>query len=636
MNPESTDPPKVLVIDDEPLSRKTIVSCLEDRGFFVIPAENGNVGLERVHSQMPDVIFLDLRIPEMNGVEFLERLLLEAPAVPVIVVSGAERLQDAIEAMRHGAQDFIARPIPDMALLEHAVRRALERSRLLAENQRTREHLESEIERRTADLLARTRELENSNDRLLEEITQLKSVEAALKQREKEFRELTDRLPQIVFETDAEGRLSFINRYGAELVGSRLGKAGVGRFVTALFSDNEKVRVQAEMARLMAGGTPGSFESTLQHRDETTFPVAVYASPVLKSGDAAGVRGIICDITEIRSAEEVLRASEAKLRQENLQLKYSLRAAGRFGRIIGRSPAMEAVYDLVLKAAASNTNVIITGESGTGKELVARTIHALSDRREGKFITANCGAIPGNLLESEFFGYRKGAFAGAAKDTSGYLCLADRGTLFLDEIGEIPPSLQVKLLRVIEGGGFSPVGSSRLLTPDVRIIAATNRDLSEEIRKGNLREDFYYRIHIISICLPPLRQRREDIPALIQHFLNEFSDGKTVPEMPESVVQTMTRQEWPGNVRELQNAVHRFLALNVVEPSNPVVPGQPPSPLVQILPSPSGTLPEVMAQFERRYIETLLNAHHCHRSKVARILGIDRRTLFRKIKDHGL
>jgi transcriptional regulator with PAS, ATPase and Fis domain len=350
------------------------------------------------------------------------------------------------------------------------------------------------------------------------------------------------------------------------------------------------------------------------------------------------LRGLLFDLTAIRKAEEALRASEAHLRKENLLLRHSMKDAGRFGRIIGRSAVMREVFEVVLKAADSNANVIIYGESGTGKELVAHTIHELSDRRDCRFVPVNCGAIPDNLMESEFFGYKKGAFTGASKDKPGLLAEAEGGTLFLDEIGEIGLGLQVKLLRAIEGGGYTPIGSSEVVIPDIRIIAATNRHLREEVRKGNLREDFYYRIHIIPVRLPPLRERREDIVPLIQHFLQQFSEGDAVPVMPEHVMRSMQNRNWPGNIRELQNAVHRYITLNSVEPDDhpPAADPEPRPAIAASVPSTDKSLSDVMAQFERQHLLRVLTENQWHRSRVARILGIDRRTLFRKISKHGL
>jgi transcriptional regulator with PAS, ATPase and Fis domain len=389
----------------------------------------------------------------------------------------------------------------------------------------------------------------------------------------------------------------------------------------------------------MSGDGPVEFETLVRRADQTQFPAMVYASPISRGGAAAGLRGLIFDLTAIRKAEEALRESEAHLRKENLLLRNSMKDAGRFGRLIGRSPAMLEVYEVILKAADSSANVIIYGESGTGKELVAHTIHELSERRDHRFVPVNCGAIPDNLLESEFFGYKKGAFTGATKDKPGLLAEAEGGTLFLDEIGEIGPGLQVKLLRAIEGGGYTPIGSSEVLIPDIRIIAATNRQLSEEVRRGNLREDFYYRIHIIPVRLPPLRERREDIVMLIQHFLQAFSEGEAVPVLPEHVMRSLQNREWPGNIRELQNAVHRYLTLDAFEPEEQRPQTQPPHPTraVEAAAPPEGlSLAEMMEHNERQHLLKVLNENHWHRSRVARILGIDRRTLFRKIRKHNL
>jgi transcriptional regulator with PAS, ATPase and Fis domain len=268
---------------------------------------------------------------------------------------------------------------------------------------------------------------------------------------------------------------------------------------------------------------------------------------------------------------------------------------------------------------------------------VAHTIHELSDRNHRAFVPVNCGAIPESLLESEFFGHKKGAFTGAHRDKPGFLAEADGGTLFLDEIGEINPNLQVKLLRAIEGGGYTPIGSSETIVPDLRIIAATNRNLTEEVRQGNLRDDFFYRIHIIPVHLPPLRARPEDIPLLIQHFLQTLSDSETLPVMPEHAIQTMMGRDWPGNVRELQNAVHRFITLNSVESADTasLAPAHKARTAIPPL-DPTLSLKAAMAHFEKQYLLQMLEAHQWHRARVASLLGIDRRTLFRKMKGHGI
>ena len=630
-------PIKILAIDDEPIIRDSIASYLEDSGFKVLQAGDGREGLALFREQAPDLILLDLRMPEMDGLAFLGTLQQEASDTPVIVVSGTGVLQDAIEALRAGAHDFVTKPILDMAVLEHAIQNALERTRLRQENDRYRQHLEEEIARRTADLLERTQDLETSNRKLKNEIIQRKQAEATLRSREEKFRELADLLPQPVFETDQDESFSFINRYGREILAGGDTTLIDRMSVLDIFGAETHAQVSVAMRQIMAGKGPVEFEAVIHHKDRTLFPAMVYASPITRSGALIGMRGILFDLTAIRKAEEALRASETQLRQENLRLRSSLKGVGRFGRIIGKSQPMHEVYQVILKAAASRANVIIYGESGTGKELAAHTIHELSDRSRRAFVPVNCGAIPESLLESEFFGHKKGAFTGAHKDKPGFLAQAEGGTLFLDEIGEINPSLQVKLLRAIEGGGYTPIGSNETIIPDLRIIAATNRNLTEEVRKGHLRDDFFYRIHIIPIQLPPLRSRREDIPLLIQHFLQSLSDSDTLPVMPDHVIQTMMKRDWPGNVRELQNAIHRFITLSTVESVEIARPLGARAPGTERpLPDATLSLKAAMAHYEKQYLQQILDAHQWHRARAATLLGIDRRTLFRKMKNHGL
>lgn len=248
------------------------------------------------------------------------------------------------------------------------------------------------------------------------------------------------------------------------------------------------------------------------------------------------------------------------LRRENLQLKKELGERFSFSNIIGKSKVMQEVYNLIEKVAASKVNVLVTGESGTGKELVAKAIHYNSERRDKPFVAINCGAIPENLLESELFGHEKGAFTGAVQQKSGLFEVADGGTLFLDEIAELPPLMQVKLLRVLQEHEFRRVGGTRDLKVDVRLVAATNKDLGQAVATGSFREDLYYRLNVIQLALPPLRDRREDIPLLVKHFLEKLT-GHTKTRVPDSVMRKILDYNWPGNIRELENTVERCVVL---------------------------------------------------------------------------
>ncbi len=333
----------------------------------------------------------------------------------------------------------------------------------------------------------------------------------------------------------------------------------------------------------------------------------------------------------------------------------------RFGLLVGDSPAMQQVYQVLAKAAGSNANVIIYGESGTGKEVVARTIHDLSRRAEKNFVAVNCGAIPETLAESEFFGYRKGAFTGAKTDRDGYLDQADGGTLFLDEIGEISLPMQVKLLRVLEGNGFCPVGSRETRKPDVRIIGATSRDMEQLVREGRIRRDFFYRIHVIPVQLPPLRNRKEDLRPLTDHFVRKFSAEDQELDISEEIYQLLEQHPWPGNVRELQNVIQRYLTLGelVFTPAGPDAEGAqtaaPPltMPTAPDIPAISpetdinahstatllrnnGGLDGMLSTIERELIRQALESNQWHRENTAVMLDVSRKTLFRKMRQFNL
>ena len=340
----------------------------------------------------------------------------------------------------------------------------------------------------------------------------------------------------------------------------------------------------------------------------------------------------------LKKALDESKASETSLHEENIRLKANIKERYRFGKIIGKSPVMQEIYELILKAAASNVGVIVYGESGTGKELVAKAIHEMSDRKEKPFVPVNAGAVPETLLESEFFGYKKGAFTGANADKRGLLQQADKGTLFLDELGEISPNLQAKLLRAIEGGGFTPVGGLEAETSDFRVIAATNQDLKQQMKKGLMRKDFYYRIHIIPIHLPPLRERKEDIPLLIEHFMQNHPPSKNLPTITLRVMEALTSYDWPGNVRELQNTLYRYVTLGEVDflGEQTIAPGGELSNFGENPRPGKMALDQAVADSEKATIVNALNNYEGHKVKTAAALGISRTTLFNKMKKYGI
>lgn len=356
------------------------------------------------------------------------------------------------------------------------------------------------------------------------------------------------------------------------------------------------------------------------------------------NGRISHLDGFVEDVTEARRQEAAIRQEAEYLARENLRLRSSIQDRYRFRDIVGKSPVMQEVYQTILQAAATDVGVIIYGESGTGKELVARAIHDLSDRRNGEFVPVNCGAIPEQLLEREFFGHKKGAFSGASADTHGYLDLANDGTLFLDEIGELGLEMQVKLLRALEGGGYTPVGDNKVHYSQFRLVAATNRNLREMAKTGQMREDFFFRVHIIPITMPALRERREDIPLLIDYYLSRFSAPESKPVLPGQVLEALYNYEWPGNVRELQNVLRRYLATKRLDFLS--LTGSPPSKDRSVMAAQAArtgqTLAEMVAGFEKEVIGQTLAANRWHRGKTAAALGIDRKTLFVKMKAFGM
>jgi len=330
--------------------------------------------------------------------------------------------------------------------------------------------------------------------------------------------------------------------------------------------------------------------------------------------------------------------NKAVERQETLRevklLRRQLREQGSFGRIVGNSPGIRSLYRVIEQAAPTSASVLVWGESGTGKELVAQTVHELSPRASFPFVAINCAAIPETLLESEIFGHEKGAFTGAHDRRTGVFELAHRGTLFLDEIAEMVPGTQVKLLRVLQEQKFRRLGGRQEQTVDVRVIAATNRDPSEAVRDGRLREDLYYRLNVFTIELPPLRDRRADIPLLVQTFLNEFNtrNNKAVRAVDQEAMYLLERYPWPGNIRELRNVIERATILaegDFIEARHlpPPVVTRSEQALPTVTLSPGTTVDEA----ERRLILLTLEHTRNNKTRAAEILGISLKTLHNKL-----
>jgi DNA-binding NtrC family response regulator len=319
---------------------------------------------------------------------------------------------------------------------------------------------------------------------------------------------------------------------------------------------------------------------------------------------------------------------------ENQALRKEVEEKYNFSNIIGSSVQMQRVFSLIKKVSATKGNVLITGRSGTGKELVARAIHFNSPRKTKRFVAINCGAIVGTLMESEFFGHKKGSFTGAFNDKDGYFKIANRGTLFLDEVGDIPMHLQVKLLRAIEEGEILPVGGTDPIAVDIRLIAATNRDLARAVEDGKFREDLYYRLNVIEIKLPALSERKEDIPLLVQHFIKKFNRelNRTIKNADNETMRILRNHHWKGGIRELENVIERALIL--CEGDYITIDDLPPNMVLaeMNMETPDG-LKQALAFYERLHIEKILQKTAGNKGEAAKLMKISLSSLYRKMDE---
>jgi len=376
--------------------------------------------------------------------------------------------------------------------------------------------------------------------------------------------------------------------------------------------------------------------------DEDALVIMMTAYSSVDSAISALRKGVYDYVTKPFVNEDLLKTVKnaihtKELFNENRALRRELNRQYSYDEIIGKSENLQSVFRIVEKIADTNASVLIQGESGTGKELIAKAIHFNSRRAAKPFLAVNCGALPENLLESELFGHFKGSFTGAISDKKGLFRAADGGTLFLDEIGEMPQTLQVKLLRALQEHEVLPVGSSSAIKFDARIIAATNKNLENEVSENRFREDLFYRLNVIEISLPPLRERREDIPLLIKYFVSRTAKEQSSPEksFTSEAMQMLLNYSWQGNIRELQNAVERafFLSDEEILPENLPAKIRNGSQNTFEIRDPEGIRP-TLEEIERKYILEILENTNDDKSLAANILGIDLSTLYRKLKKY--
>ncbi len=386
-------------------------------------------------------------------------------------------------------------------------------------------------------------------------------VEQQLLESERRYRDLYDQAPSAYVSFGRDYGLKNVNRRAVELLGFPASEL-VGSSILGQFADTPSGRVPAEKAihEVFAGAEVSGLELEMRRRDGSPLWISLWMRPMRgAAGSIEAAHSIWIDITDRVIAE----AERARLHQQNLYLQEEIKAAHNFEEIIGRSPALLAVIDQIGRVATTDATVLINGETGTGKELIARAIHSTSRRASKPLIKINCAALPVGLVESELFGHEKGAFTGAIARRIGRFELSHGGTLFLDEIGELPLETQVKLLRVLQEREFDRVGGSTPIRVDVRIIAATNRDLLKALREKTFREDLYYRLTVFPIQVPPLRNRAGDIPLLVQYFLDKFAAriGKRIEGVGPETMRRLVAYPWPGNVRELENVLERAVIL---------------------------------------------------------------------------
>lgn len=420
-----------------------------------------------------------------------------------------------------------------------------------------------------------------------------------------------------VFTVDLDWRITFFNRAAEEITGIP-GDEALGRPCCEVFRANVCESACVLRQTLNTGKPVVNQSIAILRADGREIPISI--STALLKDEQGKIIGGVETFRDLSLVEELRR---------EINRQY------RLGDIISKSPAMQNLFAILPEIAQSESTVLIQGDSGTGKELVARALHSLSRRAPKPFVAVNCGALPDTLLESELFGHVAGAFTDARRDRQGRFALAEGGTLFLDEIGDISPALQVRLLRVLEERAYTPLGSNRVIKANVRVVAATHKDLSQEVEAGGFRKDLYYRLNVVRIKLPRLCQRREDIPLLAAHFIERFNrlQDKKILGLSHQTLAIFMHHDWPGNIRELENAIeHAFILC----PHGLIQPQHLPehlSPAGREGPPPSGL---TLNELEKRALWEALERHAWRRLATARELGIDKNTLRRKIQRHGL
>ncbi|MCI0691830.1 sigma 54-interacting transcriptional regulator [candidate division KSB1 bacterium] len=655
------DKSSILIVDDTPSNISVLVDYLSEAGFKVLVARDGESAIEQVHFGMPDLVLLDVVMPGIDGFETCRRLKAEAQTkdIPVIFMTALSETVEKVKGFNAGAVDFITKPIQHEEVLARVTAHLTIR-KLQQRLQEARDQLELRVRQRTA-------ELAEANAKLQKEIAERTKAE-------KELRAITAGTAAV---TGTEFFHSLVKhlaeafhvRYAFVAECTDAAKTAVR---TVSFLENKNI---CENFTYALEGTPCEKVINGQayyHPEKlyATFPKEAGMESYLgvpihdSKGRIIGHLAILHDQpmeTELpglaimkifaaragaelerKRAEEALQTAlreveelKNRLQAENIYLQEEIKTAHNFEEIVGASSAIKKVFQNIEKVAATDSTVLVTGETGTGKELVARALHTSSRRKDSVLIKVNCAALPVGLIESELFGHEKGAFTGATVRKKGRFELADGGTIFLDEVGDLPLETQVKLLRVLQEQEFERVGGAQTLKVNVRVIAATNRNLEDAVKHGTFRVDLFYRLNIFPIHLPALHERREDIPILAKHFVGKFARrmGKRVEHIAPDAMERLMRYHWPGNVREMANLLERAVILCDGSELQAEHIGITPQPLT------SETEISTLEETERLHILKALketNGVVGGQNGAAKLLGLNRTTLLARMKKLGI